>query len=163
MELIESSFRSREERLREENRLLSSESMDKLRALERDRTELISSYAAKQQQLEETKRQEVDAMRAQHRQALEDMRHEHDDVIERLKRAKDQEIEAVISRHSHSKYSHQLTASLLLHSMSTFCAVQDDAPRDGASGRQRARAGDAPASRGSFSLELTHRPRAQRI
>ena len=35
---------------------------------------------------------------------LDDLHREHDEAIERLKRIKDQEMEAVVNRHSHSRY-----------------------------------------------------------
>ena len=65
--LLEESSRAREDRLKEENELLSRESLEKMRTLEKDRSEFMTSHIRKQQQLEESKQQEVESLRIQHR------------------------------------------------------------------------------------------------
>ena len=64
---MEESSRAREDRLKEENELLSRESLEKMRTLEKDRSEFMTSHIRKQQQLEESKQQEVESLRIQHR------------------------------------------------------------------------------------------------
>ncbi|XP_064638032.1 fas-binding factor 1-like isoform X2 [Lineus longissimus] len=103
IQMMEESFQRREARLREDNDHLVSQNLSKVREMEQERTNLISANHRKLQEWEKDKADEMERIKDIHRKGINDLRKEHEEGMERLRMARDHEIQAVTNVQSHSK------------------------------------------------------------
>ncbi|XP_065418809.1 fas-binding factor 1 isoform X8 [Chrysemys picta bellii] len=103
VKVMEESSRQREARLRQENEELAAQSLSHCQSAERAKSELLAQQQRRLAELEQEKVQEVERLRELQRASILEMRKDHEEQLQRLKRLKDQEIDAVTSATSHTR------------------------------------------------------------
>nr|XP_025033908.1 fas-binding factor 1 isoform X1 [Pelodiscus sinensis]XP_025033909.1 fas-binding factor 1 isoform X1 [Pelodiscus sinensis]XP_025033910.1 fas-binding factor 1 isoform X1 [Pelodiscus sinensis] len=111
VKVIEESSRQREARLRQENEELAAQYLAHCQSAEQAKSELLAQQQCRLAELEQEKAQEVARLRelqrvipsGSHRLSIQEMRKDHEEQLQRLKRLKDQEIDAVTSATSHTR------------------------------------------------------------
>ncbi|XP_056406658.1 fas-binding factor 1 isoform X2 [Hyla sarda] len=103
LKLLEESFRQREERIRQENQELSTQYMSRCKSAEQEKAELLAQYQKKLTEFQQEKYMEIERIRELQRVSVQEMCKDHEEQLQRLKRLKDQEIDAVTSASSHTR------------------------------------------------------------
>ncbi|XP_074870574.1 fas-binding factor 1 isoform X2 [Carettochelys insculpta] len=103
VKVIEESSRQREARLRQENEELAAQYLSHCQNAERAKSELLAQQQRRLADLEQEKAQEVERLRELQRVSVQEMLKDHAEQLQRLKRLKDQEIDAVTSATSHTR------------------------------------------------------------
>ncbi|CAM4555761.1 fas-binding factor 1 isoform X3 [Lepidochelys kempii] len=103
VKVMEESSRQREARLRQENEELAAQYLSHCQGAERAKSELLAQQQRRLAELEQEKVQEVERLRELQRASILEMRKDHEEQLQRLKRLKDQEIDAVTSATSHTR------------------------------------------------------------
>ncbi|XP_069807856.1 fas-binding factor 1 isoform X2 [Dendropsophus ebraccatus] len=103
LRLLEESFRQREERLRQENQELSAQYISRCKSAEQEKAELLTQYQKKITEFQQEKDTEIERIRELQRLSVQEMCKDHEEQLQRLKRLKDQEIDAVTSASSHTR------------------------------------------------------------
>ncbi|KAM4031765.1 fas-binding factor 1 isoform 4-T4 [Anomaloglossus baeobatrachus] len=103
LKLLEDSSRQREERLRQENQQLSAQYISCCKSAEQEKTDLLAQYQKKLTEFQQEKDMEIERIRELQRVSVQEMCKDHEEQLQRLKRLKDQEIDAVTSASSHTR------------------------------------------------------------
>ncbi|KAG8565695.1 hypothetical protein GDO81_012947 [Engystomops pustulosus] len=103
MKLLEDSAHQREERLRQENQELSAQYISRCKSAEQEKAELLAQYQKKLTDFQQEKDLEIERIRELQRLSVQEMCKDHEEQLQRLKRLKDQEIDAVTSASSHTR------------------------------------------------------------
>ncbi|KAM9119323.1 fas-binding factor 1 [Pangshura tecta] len=103
VKVMEESSRQREVRLRQENEELAAQYLSHCQSAERAKSEFLAQQQRRLAELEQEKVQEVERLRELQRASILEMRKDHEEQLQRLKRLKDQEIDAVTSATSHTR------------------------------------------------------------
>ncbi|CAL1530619.1 unnamed protein product [Lymnaea stagnalis] len=103
LQIVEDSNRKKEARLREENEELMQQHLNKVRQLEQEKSEASNVHYRKMEDFEREKAQDIEKLKEQHRLLMSTLKREQDEALERLARAKNQEINMVASANDTSK------------------------------------------------------------
>ncbi|NXN49181.1 FBF1 factor, partial [Rynchops niger] len=103
VKVLEETYRQREERLRQEKEQLASQLLSQSQDAEQARAELLSQHQQRLAALEQQSTLELERLRELQRVSVQEMRKDHEEQLQRLKRLKDQEIDAVTSATSHTR------------------------------------------------------------
>lgn len=103
LKLVEDSASQREERLQKENQELSSQYLARCQSAENDKAELLAQYQRKLTEFQQEKDKEIERIRELQRLSVQEMCRDHEEQLQRLKRLKDQEIDAVTSASSQTR------------------------------------------------------------
>ncbi|XP_077107892.1 fas-binding factor 1 isoform X2 [Ranitomeya variabilis] len=103
LKLLEDSSRQREERLRQENQELSAQYISHCKGAEQEKADFHAQYQKKLTEFQQEKDMEIERIRELQRVSVQEMCKDHEDQLQRLKRLKDQEIDAVTSANSHTR------------------------------------------------------------
>lgn len=103
LKLLEDSSRQRDERLRQENQELSAQYISRCKSAEQEKAELLAQYQKKLTEFQQEKDMEIERIRELQRVSVQEMCKDHEEQLQRLKRLKDQEIDAVTSASSHTR------------------------------------------------------------
>ncbi|XP_073540017.1 fas-binding factor 1 isoform X2 [Phyllobates terribilis] len=103
LKLLEDSSRQREERLRQENQELSAQYISRSKSAEQEKADLLAQYQKKLTEFQQEKDMEIERIRELQRVSVQEMCKDHEEQLQRLKRLKDQEIDAVTSASSHTR------------------------------------------------------------
>ncbi|XP_040185903.1 fas-binding factor 1 isoform X2 [Rana temporaria] len=97
LKLVEDSASQREERLQKENQELSSQYLARCQSTENEKAELLAQYQRKLTEFQQEKDKQIERIRELQRLSVQEMCRDHEEQLQRLKRLKDQEIDAVTS------------------------------------------------------------------
>ncbi|XP_035749175.1 fas-binding factor 1 isoform X2 [Egretta garzetta] len=103
VKVVEETYGQREERLRREKDQLAAQLLSQSRDVEQARAELLAQHQQRLAALEQQNALELERLRELQRASIQEMRKDHDEQLQRLKRLKDQEIDAVTSATSHTR------------------------------------------------------------
>ncbi|XP_062447885.1 fas-binding factor 1 isoform X2 [Rhea pennata] len=103
VKVVEETYRQREERLQQEKEQLAAQLVSQSQAAEQARAELLTRHQQQLAALEQQNAQELQRLRELQRTSVQEMRKDHEEQLQRLKRLKDQEIDAVTSATSHTR------------------------------------------------------------
>uniref|UniRef100_A0A8C5RCU8 Fas binding factor 1 n=1 Tax=Leptobrachium leishanense TaxID=445787 RepID=A0A8C5RCU8_9ANUR len=103
LKLLEDSARQREERLCQENRELSAQYVSQCQAAEREKAATLAQYQKKLTEFQQEKESEVARIRELQRTSVKEMCKDYEEQLQRVKRLKDQEIDAVTSASSETR------------------------------------------------------------
>ncbi|XP_035414824.1 fas-binding factor 1 [Cygnus atratus] len=103
MKVVEETYGQREERLRQEKEQLAAQLLSQSQDAERARAELVAQHQQRVATLEQQSARELERLRELQRSSVQEMRKDHEEQLQRLKRLKDQEIDAVTSATSHTR------------------------------------------------------------
>ncbi|NXE48722.1 FBF1 factor, partial [Casuarius casuarius] len=103
VKVVEETYGQREERLRQEKEQLAAQLVSQSQAAEQARAELLARHQQQLAALEQQSAQELQRLRELQRTSVQEMRKDHEEQLQRLKRLKDQEIDAVTSATSHTR------------------------------------------------------------
>uniref|UniRef100_A0A8B9T587 Fas binding factor 1 n=1 Tax=Anas platyrhynchos TaxID=8839 RepID=A0A8B9T587_ANAPL len=94
MKVVEETYGQREERLRWEKEQLATQLLSQSQDAERARAELVAQHQQRVAMLEQQSARELERLRELQRSSVQEMRKDHEEQLQRLKRLKDQEIDA---------------------------------------------------------------------
>ncbi|KAF1502391.1 hypothetical protein FQV17_0015699, partial [Megadyptes antipodes antipodes] len=103
VKVVEETYRQREERLRQEKEQLAAQLLSQSQDAEQARAELLAQHQQRLAALEQQSALELERLRELQRASVQEMRKDHEEQLQRLKRLKDQEIDAVTSATSHTR------------------------------------------------------------
>ncbi|NWZ46705.1 FBF1 factor, partial [Haliaeetus albicilla] len=103
VKVVEETFGQREERLRREKEQLVAQLLSQSQDAEQARAELLAQHQQRLAALEQQSTLELERLRELQRVSVQEMRKDHEEQLQRLKRLKDQEIDAVTSATSHTR------------------------------------------------------------
>ncbi|KAM6376865.1 fas-binding factor 1 isoform 2-T2 [Pluvialis apricaria] len=103
VKVVEETYRQREERLRREKEQLAAQLLSQSQDAEQARAELLAQHQQRLAALEQQSTLELERLRELQRVSVQEMRKDHEEQLQRLKRLKDQEIDAVTSATSHTR------------------------------------------------------------
>ncbi|XP_050390456.1 fas-binding factor 1 homolog [Patella vulgata] len=103
MRILEESNSKKESRLREENEQLMQQHLTRVRQMEEEKAELANQNYSKLEELERQRAKDVETIKEQHRISFSILKREHEEAIERLKEAKNLEINAVANANDTSR------------------------------------------------------------
>ncbi|NXW29109.1 FBF1 factor, partial [Phaetusa simplex] len=103
LKVLEETYRQREERLRQEKEQLAAQLLSQSQDAKQARAELLSQHQQRLAALEQQSTLELERLRELQRMSVQEMRKDHEEQLQRLKRLKDQEIDAVTSATSHTR------------------------------------------------------------
>ncbi|NXH70536.1 FBF1 factor, partial [Hydrobates tethys] len=103
VKVVEESCGQREERLRREKEQLAAQLLSQSQDAEQARAELRAQHQQRLAALEQQSALELERLRELQRASVQEMRKDHEEQLRRLKRLKDQEIDAVTSATSHTR------------------------------------------------------------
>uniref|UniRef100_A0A8B9RT89 Fas binding factor 1 n=1 Tax=Accipiter nisus TaxID=211598 RepID=A0A8B9RT89_9AVES len=103
VKVVEETFGQREERLRREKEQLAAQLLSQSQDAEQARAELLAQHQQHLAALEQQSTLELERLRELQRVSVQEMRKDHEEQLQRLKRLKDQEIDAVTSATSHTR------------------------------------------------------------
>ncbi|XP_068770229.1 fas-binding factor 1 isoform X2 [Struthio camelus] len=103
VKVVEETYRQREERLRQEKEQLAAQLVSQSQAAEQARAELLARHQQQLTALEQQSTRELQRLQELQRTSVQEMRKDHEEQLQRLKRLKDQEIDAVTSATSHTR------------------------------------------------------------
>lgn len=103
VKVVEETYGQREERLRREKEQLEAQLLSQSQDGERARAELVAQHKQRVATLEQQSAQELERLRELQRSSVQEMLKDHEEQLQRLKRLKDQEIDAVTSATSHTR------------------------------------------------------------
>ncbi|KAM9222229.1 fas-binding factor 1 [Leptosomus discolor] len=112
MKVLEETYGKREERLRQEKEQLAAQLLSQSQEAERARAELLVQHQQRLAALEQQHTQEVERLRELQRVSVQELRKDHEEQLQRLKRVKEQEIEAVTSAVSHTRSLNGITEQM---------------------------------------------------
>ncbi|XP_075297080.1 fas-binding factor 1 isoform X2 [Opisthocomus hoazin] len=101
--VVEETYGQREERLRRETEQLAAQLLSQSQDAEQARAELRAQHQQHLAVLEQQNALELERLRELQRASVQEMRKDHEEQLQRLKRLKDQEIDAVTSATSHTR------------------------------------------------------------
>ncbi|NXN67400.1 FBF1 factor, partial [Himantopus himantopus] len=103
VKVVEETYGQREERLRREKEQLAAQLLSQSQDAEQARAELLAQHQQRLAALEQQSTLELERLRELQRVSVQEMRKDHEEQLQRLKRLKDQEIDAVTSATSHTR------------------------------------------------------------
>uniref|UniRef100_A0A8C3L0A0 Fas binding factor 1 n=1 Tax=Chrysolophus pictus TaxID=9089 RepID=A0A8C3L0A0_CHRPC len=103
VKVVEETYGQREERLRREKEQLEVQLLSQSQDAERARADLVAQHKQRVATLEQQSAQELERLRELQRSSVQEMLKDHEEQLQRLKRLKDQEIDAVTSATSHTR------------------------------------------------------------
>ncbi|KAM6050033.1 fas-binding factor 1 homolog [Theristicus caerulescens] len=103
VKVVEETYGQREERLRREKEQLAAQLLSQSQDAEQARAELLAQHQQRLAALEQQSALELERLRELQRVSVQEMRKDHEEQLQRLKRLKDQEIDAVTSATSHTR------------------------------------------------------------
>ncbi|KAF1451081.1 hypothetical protein FQV21_0003670, partial [Spheniscus demersus] len=103
VKVVEETYGQREERLRQEKEQLAAQLLSQSQDVEQARAELLAQHQQRLAALEQQSALELERLRELQRASVQEMRKDHEEQLQRLKRLKDQEIDAVTSATSHTR------------------------------------------------------------
>ncbi|KAF1672744.1 hypothetical protein FQV07_0014462, partial [Pygoscelis papua] len=103
VKVVEETYGQREERLRQEKEQLAAQLLSQSQDAEQARAELLAQHQQRLAALEQQSALELERLRELQRASVQEMRKDHEEQLQRLKRLKDQEIDAVTSATSHTR------------------------------------------------------------
>ncbi|XP_010286247.1 PREDICTED: fas-binding factor 1, partial [Phaethon lepturus] len=103
VKVVEETYGQREERLRREKEQLETQLLSQSQDAEQARAELLAQHQQRLATLEQQNTLELERLRELQRASVQEMRKDHEEQLQRLKRLKDQEIDAVTSATSHTR------------------------------------------------------------
>ncbi|NXE27751.1 FBF1 factor, partial [Ardeotis kori] len=103
LKVVEESYGQREERLRREKEQLAAQLLSQSQDAEQARAELLAQHQQRLAALEQQNALELERLRELQRISVQEMRKDHEEQLQRLKRLKDLEIDAVTSATSHTR------------------------------------------------------------
>ncbi|NXS45067.1 FBF1 factor, partial [Balaeniceps rex] len=103
VKVVEETYGQREERLRREKEQLAAQLLSQSQDAEQARAELLEQHQQRLAALEQQSALELERLRELQRVSVQEMRKDHEEQLQRLKRLKDQEIDAVTSATSHTR------------------------------------------------------------
>ncbi|NXK26621.1 FBF1 factor, partial [Arenaria interpres] len=103
VKVVEETYGQREERLRQEKEQLAAQLLSQSQDAEQARAELLAQHQQRLAALEQQSTLELERLRELQRVSVQEMRKDHEEQLQRLKRLKDQEIDAVTSATSHTR------------------------------------------------------------
>ncbi|XP_072208418.1 fas-binding factor 1 isoform X4 [Excalfactoria chinensis] len=103
VKVVEETYGQREERLRREKEQLEVQLLSQRQDAERARADLVAQHKQRVATLEQQSAQELERLRELQRLSVQEMLKDHEEQLQRLKRLKDQEIDAVTSATSHTR------------------------------------------------------------
>ncbi|XP_021270873.1 fas-binding factor 1 isoform X2 [Numida meleagris] len=103
VKVVEETYGQREERLRREKEQLEAQLLSQSQDAERARADLVAQHKQHVATLEQQNAQELERLRELQRSSVQEMLKDHEEQLQRLKRLKDQEIDAVTSATSHTR------------------------------------------------------------
>ncbi|KFQ92665.1 Fas-binding factor 1, partial [Nipponia nippon] len=103
VKMVEDTYGQREERLRREKEQLAAQLLSQSQDAEQARAELLAQHQQRLAALEQQSALELERLRELQRVSVQEMRKDHEEQLQRLKRLKDQEIDAVTSATSHTR------------------------------------------------------------
>ncbi|XP_014805008.1 PREDICTED: fas-binding factor 1 isoform X3 [Calidris pugnax] len=103
VKVVEEAYGQREERLRQEKEQLAAQLLSQSQDAEQARAELVAQHQQRLAALEQQSTLELERLRELQRVSVQEMRKDHEEQLQRLKRLKDQEIDAVTSATSHTR------------------------------------------------------------
>ncbi|XP_069728810.1 fas-binding factor 1 [Phaenicophaeus curvirostris] len=103
VKVVEETYGQREERLRQEKEQLVAQLLSQSRDAEQARAELLAQHQQRLATLEQQSALELERLRELQRVSVQEMRKDYEEQLQRLKRLKDQEIDAVTSATSHTR------------------------------------------------------------
>ncbi|NXT43703.1 FBF1 factor, partial [Pelecanoides urinatrix] len=103
VKVVEETYGQREERLRREKEQLAAQLLSQRQDAEQARAELLAQHQQRLAALEQQSALELERLRELQRVSVQEMRKDHEEQLQRLKRLKDQEIDAVTSATSHTR------------------------------------------------------------
>ncbi|KAJ0058382.1 hypothetical protein NL108_013876 [Boleophthalmus pectinirostris] len=115
VKMLEESAAQRETRLRQECEDLMERLAALTRSTEQERSELQAQYQRKLSQAQQERDREVERLRELQRKSILEMKKDHEDQIHRLKKLKDEEIDAVTSATSQTR-----SLSVVIEQMEQF-------------------------------------------
>ncbi|XP_053392988.1 fas-binding factor 1 homolog [Mercenaria mercenaria] len=101
--LQEETHNKRELRWRQENEQLLNQQLSKVKYMEEEKSDILSNMYKKLEESEKDKSLEIERLKEIHRQALENIKKDHEETLLRLRRSKDQQIDAAAASHDTSK------------------------------------------------------------
>ncbi|KAM9281751.1 fas-binding factor 1 [Morus bassanus] len=103
VKVVEETYGQREERLRREKEQLAAQLLSQSQDAEQARAELVAQHQQRLVALEQQSALELERLQELQRASVQEMRKDHEEQLQRLKRLKDQEIDAVTSATSHTR------------------------------------------------------------
>ncbi|XP_067671245.1 fas-binding factor 1 homolog [Haliotis asinina] len=103
LQILEDSNRKKETRLRNENEQLMADHLERVRKMEQEKADIANQNYKNLEEAERARAQDIEKLKEQHRSAIAEIKREQEEIIERLKKSKNLEIEAVASAHDTSK------------------------------------------------------------
>ncbi|NXA44034.1 FBF1 factor, partial [Eudromia elegans] len=103
LKVVEETCGQQAERLRQDKEQLAAQLAAQTEAAERARAELLARHQQQLRALEQQSAQELQRLRELQRMSVQEMCKDHEEQLQRLKRLKDQEIDAVTSATSHTR------------------------------------------------------------
>ncbi|NXC46443.1 FBF1 factor, partial [Penelope pileata] len=103
VKVVEEAYGQREERLRREKEQLAAQLLSQSQDAEQARADLVAQHQQRVAALEKQSAQELERLRELQRTSVQEMRKDHEEQLQRLKRLKDQEIDAVTSATAHTR------------------------------------------------------------
>ncbi|NWH48232.1 FBF1 factor, partial [Fregata magnificens] len=103
VKVVEETYGQREERLRREKEQLAAQLLSQSQDAEQARAELLAQHQQRLAALEQQSALELERLQELQRVSVQEMRKDHEEQLQRLKRLKDQEIDAVTSATSHTR------------------------------------------------------------
>ncbi|NXT54415.1 FBF1 factor, partial [Pluvianellus socialis] len=103
VKMVEETYGQREERLRREKEQLAAQLLSQSQDAQHTRAELLAQHQQRLAALEQQNTLELERLRELQRASVQEMRKDHEEQLQRLKRLKDQEIDAVTSATSHTR------------------------------------------------------------
>ncbi|KAM6317277.1 fas-binding factor 1 isoform 2-T2 [Podargus strigoides] len=103
LKVMEETYGQQEERLRQEKEQLAAQLLSQSQEAKQAQAELLAQHQQRVLALEQQNTLELERLRELQRVSVEEMRKDHEEQLQRLKRLKDQEIDAVTSATSHTR------------------------------------------------------------
>ncbi|NXL40424.1 FBF1 factor, partial [Glaucidium brasilianum] len=103
VKVVEETCRQREQKLRQEKEQLEAQLLGQRQEAEQERAELLAQHQQHLATLEQRSVQELERLRELQRVSVQELRRDHEEQLQRLKRLKDQEVDAVTSATSHTR------------------------------------------------------------
>ncbi|XP_074778924.1 fas-binding factor 1 homolog isoform X2 [Athene noctua] len=103
VKVVEETCRQRLQRLRQEQEQLAAQLLAQRQEAEQARAELLAQHQQHLAALEQRSMQELERLRELQRVSVQELRRDHEEQLQRLKRLKDQEVDAVTSATSHTR------------------------------------------------------------
>uniref|UniRef100_A0A663MQE1 Fas-binding factor 1 C-terminal domain-containing protein n=1 Tax=Athene cunicularia TaxID=194338 RepID=A0A663MQE1_ATHCN len=103
VKVVEETCRQQLQRLRQEQEQLVAQLLGQRQEAEQARAELLAQHQQHLAALEQRSVQELERLRELQRVSVQELRRDHEEQLQRLKRLKDQEVDAVTSATSHTR------------------------------------------------------------